>query len=72
MKTELESQDIEAIAQRLAEIIRPLLARNGRAEAEDTIFDAQGLAFQNCKQRIENPVRAFKLRIFKGNLGTCN
>ncbi|MDA8171858.1 MAG: helix-turn-helix domain-containing protein [Nitrospiraceae bacterium] len=43
MKTELEPQDIEAIAQRVAEILRPMLARNNRP-ADDTIFDVQGLA----------------------------
>ncbi|MDA8169510.1 MAG: helix-turn-helix domain-containing protein [Nitrospiraceae bacterium] len=43
MKTELEPQDIEAIAQKVAEILKPMLARNGKTESE-TIFDVQGLA----------------------------
>lgn len=44
MKAELESQDIEAIAQRIAEILKPMLARNGKQETEETIFDVRGLA----------------------------
>lgn len=44
MKSELENSDIEAIAQRVAEILKPLLAGNGRTETEDTIFDVPGLA----------------------------
>lgn len=42
MKTEFEPQDIEAIAQRLKEILRPLLANNDRQE-DDPIFDVKGL-----------------------------
>ncbi|MDA8170508.1 MAG: hypothetical protein M0Z48_01585 [Nitrospiraceae bacterium] len=66
MKTELESQDIEAIALRVAEIFKPMPARSSRP-ADDTIFDVQGLVFHDNKQRIENPARALKLRIFKDN-----
>ncbi len=44
VKTELEPQDIEAIASRVAEILRPALVRNGVNEAGDTIFDVRGLA----------------------------
>ena len=44
MKFELDQEDIEAIAQRVAEILRPMFARNSRAEAEDTIFDVAALA----------------------------
>lgn len=43
MKSELEPQDIEAIALRVAELLKPLLSGNGRHEAEDTIFDVRGL-----------------------------
>lgn len=43
MKAELEPQDIEAIALRVAELLKPLLSGNGRHEAEDTIFDVKGL-----------------------------
>ena len=43
MKTEFETQDIEAIALRVAELLKPLLSGNGRHEAEDTIFDVKGL-----------------------------
>ena len=44
MRTELEQQDIEAIAQRVAEIITPVLARASKGKGEDTILDVQGLA----------------------------
>ena len=44
MKFELDQEDIEAIAQRVAEILRPMFARNGRVEAEETIFDVATLA----------------------------
>lgn len=44
MKIALDQEDIEAIAQRVAEILRPLLSRNGRVEAEDAIFDVAALA----------------------------
>ncbi len=44
MKTELEPQDIEAIAKRLLELLKPILSGNGKGEAEDTIFDVQGLS----------------------------
>jgi excisionase family DNA binding protein len=43
MKAELESQDIEAIAQRVVELLKPILAHR-KDEAEDVIFDVQGLA----------------------------
>ena len=38
MKTELESQDIEAIAQRVAEMLKPMLAGNGKAAVEDDLM----------------------------------
>jgi excisionase family DNA binding protein len=44
MKAELETGDIEAIAQRVVELLRPLLSSNGKHEAEDTILDVRGLA----------------------------
>jgi excisionase family DNA binding protein len=43
MKIEFEPQDIEAIAQRVIELLKPILA-NRKDEAEDVIFDVQGLA----------------------------
>ena len=43
MRTELESQDIEAITLRVVELLKPLLSGNGRHEAEDIIFDVKGL-----------------------------
>ena len=43
MKAELEPQDIEAIAQRVVELIKPLLSRNGKQEA-DVIFTPETLA----------------------------
>lgn len=43
MKTELEPQDIEAIAQRLLELLKPMLSENGKGE-DDVILDVQSLA----------------------------
>jgi excisionase family DNA binding protein len=43
MKIEFEPQDIEAIAQRVTEFLKPILA-NRKDEAENVIFDVQGLA----------------------------
>lgn len=43
MKTTLELEDIRVIASAVAEIIRPMLAGNGKAEP-DTIFTAETLA----------------------------
>ncbi len=42
MKTELENQDIEAIAQRVLELMKPLIATSSK-KADDIIFDVQGL-----------------------------
>lgn len=42
MKAEFEPQDIEAIAQRVIELIKPMLSGNSKHE-EDVIFDVQGL-----------------------------
>ena len=47
MKTEIEPQDIEAIAQRVSEILMPVLARierNNGNNAGDAILDVKGLA----------------------------
>lgn len=38
LKAELEHQDIEAIALRVAELIKPLLSGNGKHEAGDTLM----------------------------------
>jgi len=43
MRTELEPQDIDAIAQRVIELLAPRLSGNGK-KPEDEIFDVQGLA----------------------------
>ncbi|MGD0819561.1 MAG: helix-turn-helix domain-containing protein [Desulfomonilia bacterium] len=43
MRTELEAQDIEAIARRVYDLLRPALSNNGK-RYEDTIFDVHGLA----------------------------
>lgn len=43
MKAELEPQDIEAIAQRVVELLKPMLTGIGKHE-DDVIFDVQGLA----------------------------
>ncbi len=44
MKTELEQHDIEAIAQRVIELLKPMLSGNGKTGNDDTIFDVQELA----------------------------
>lgn len=43
MKTELETHDIELIAVKMIEVLKPLLAQNGR-QPNDVIFDVEGLA----------------------------
>jgi hypothetical protein len=43
VKTELERTDIEAIARRVMELIKPYLV-NRRDKSEDIIFDVKGLA----------------------------
>lgn len=43
MKLELEKSDIESIAQRVIELLRPVLSSNGKKE-QDIIFDVPGLA----------------------------
>ncbi|MEW6686316.1 MAG: helix-turn-helix domain-containing protein [Candidatus Edwardsbacteria bacterium] len=43
MKTELEREDIEAIAQRVVELLRPILSGNSNQE-DDTLFDVEGLS----------------------------
>ena len=47
MKFEIEPQDIEAIAQRVSDMLRPTLARIERGDStngSDAIFDVKGLA----------------------------
>jgi excisionase family DNA binding protein len=44
MKTELEERDIEAIAQRVSEIIKPMLTHAQRQDEKDTVLDVKGLA----------------------------
>ena len=43
MKTELETGDIESIAQRVVELLKPILYKDGKHE-DDVIFDVRGLA----------------------------
>ena len=43
MKTELETHDIEAIALRVSEYLKPLITAN-RKQEDDTIFDVEALA----------------------------
>lgn len=43
MKTELEPQDIEVIADKVAEKLMPLIVYNGKP-ADDDILDVQGVA----------------------------
>ena len=44
MKTELEKQDIEAIALRIADILKHMFSKNERFVAEDKIFNKKELA----------------------------
>lgn len=45
MKIELEQKDMQAIAQEVAEMIKPLLAGcNGKGKDDDVVFDVSGLA----------------------------
>ncbi|MBI5664819.1 MAG: helix-turn-helix domain-containing protein [Nitrospirae bacterium] len=43
MKIEIESQDIEAIAQRVTELLKPILPHNNDHDS-DIVFDKKGLA----------------------------
>ncbi|MFZ5988085.1 MAG: helix-turn-helix domain-containing protein [Bacillota bacterium] len=43
MKIDLEHQDIEPIAQRVIELLKPILKDNGKLEQENIIFDVKGL-----------------------------
>ena len=44
MRTELEEKDLVAIAQRVAEIIKPLLTHPAGSNEKDTVFDVKALA----------------------------
>ncbi|MGA2317600.1 MAG: helix-turn-helix domain-containing protein [Thermodesulfobacteriota bacterium] len=44
MRTEFEEKDIEAIARRVSEIIKPMLTHPAGSNEKDTIFDVKGLA----------------------------
>lgn len=44
MKFEIESQDVEAIARRVAEILKPLLTHPAGSNEKDVVFDVKGLA----------------------------
>ncbi|MFZ1991782.1 MAG: helix-turn-helix domain-containing protein [Alphaproteobacteria bacterium] len=48
MKFDIEPQDIEAIAQRVSEIIKPMLTHHAGSNEKDTIFDVKGLAEYLC------------------------
>lgn len=43
MKVQFEQEDIQDIALKVVELLKPILSGNGRHEAEDTIFDVKGL-----------------------------
>lgn len=44
MKIELETSDIEAIAYKVVEMLKPLVAGNGKHETDDIIFTPETLA----------------------------
>lgn len=43
MKTAFEPQEIEAIAQRVAAILKPMLSKNGKSESKDEILNKKEL-----------------------------
>lgn len=44
MKAELEEHDIEAIAQRVLELLMPVLSNNEKSEDKDTLYTKKTLA----------------------------
>lgn len=44
MRTELEPHDIEAIAQRVLELLAPMIAQTGKGRENDPILDVNELA----------------------------
>lgn len=44
MRTELEQEDIQAIAQAVIDQLKPIISCNGNYKEEDVIFDVQRLA----------------------------
>jgi hypothetical protein len=44
MRTTLEPEDIESIAQRVVEVLKPLLVGNGRSESEDRLLTVKALS----------------------------
>ena len=44
MKSELEHKDIEAIAQRVIELLKPVMSGNGNQDNEDKILNKKELA----------------------------
>lgn len=44
MKFEIEPQDVEAIAQRVSELLKPLFPHLEKRDEKDIIFDVKGLA----------------------------
>ena len=45
MKTELEQQDLEAIAQRVIELLKPMLSDNGKNDNDDILTINEASAF---------------------------
>ncbi len=45
MKSELEQQDIEAIAQRVMELLKPALSGNGKNDSDDILTINEASAF---------------------------
>lgn len=44
MKAEFEDSDIEAIAQRVSELLKPMASSSSKGEEKDIIFNVTGLA----------------------------
>ena len=68
MKTLLETEDIQAIASTVVEMLKPLLASNGKHEAgEDIVFDKKGLAeyLKVSPSTVDKMVRNREIPFFK-------
>ncbi|MCX5804394.1 MAG: helix-turn-helix domain-containing protein [Proteobacteria bacterium] len=69
MKIEFEEQDIQFIAVRVVELIRPLLTANPARQSEDIIFDVPGLCeyLKVSKKWIHERTHLKQIPHFKGS-----
>ncbi len=66
MKSELEQQDIEAIAQRVSELMKPMVSGNSKQD-NDMVFDKEGVAkyLHSSKSTIDKLVSNNQIPFFK-------